>query len=71
VRLGDNSATRLMYLDSWRLFQGARNAPFSVDDVDDARRKRQRFLRVTPENLNRVLALTGESLVESRRWFLF
>jgi two-component system, chemotaxis family, sensor histidine kinase and response regulator WspE len=29
--------------------------------------KHQRFLRVTPENLNRLLALTGESLVESRR----
>ncbi len=36
-------------------------------DVDDAKRKHQRFLRVTPENLNRLLALTGESLVESRR----
>ena len=36
-------------------------------DVDDANRKHQRFLRVTPENLNRLLALTGESLVESRR----
>jgi len=41
--------------------------PSPSNDVDDARRKRQRFLRVTPENLNRVLALTGESLVESRR----
>jgi two-component system, chemotaxis family, sensor histidine kinase and response regulator WspE len=37
------------------------------NDGDDAKRKRQRFLRVTPENLNRVLALSGESLVESRR----
>ena len=37
------------------------------NDVDDAKRKHQRFLRVTPENLNRLLALTGESLVESRR----
>jgi two-component system sensor histidine kinase and response regulator WspE len=36
-------------------------------DVEDAKRKHQRFLRVTPENLNRLLALTGESLVESRR----
>jgi two-component system, chemotaxis family, sensor histidine kinase and response regulator WspE len=36
-------------------------------DADDARGKHQRFLRVTPENLNRLLALTGESLVESRR----
>jgi two-component system sensor histidine kinase and response regulator WspE len=41
--------------------------PSPSKDVDDAKRKRQRFLRVTPENLNRVLALTGESLVESRR----
>jgi two-component system sensor histidine kinase and response regulator WspE len=41
--------------------------PAPSNDVDDAKRKRQRFLRVTPENLNRVLALTGESLVESRR----
>src|SRR5271165_2642997 len=37
------------------------------NDVDDAKQKHQRFLRVTPENLNRLLALTGESLVESRR----
>jgi two-component system sensor histidine kinase and response regulator WspE len=36
-------------------------------DVDDTKRKHQRFLRVTPENLDRLLALTGESLVESRR----
>jgi two-component system sensor histidine kinase and response regulator WspE len=36
-------------------------------DIDEAKRKHQRFLRVTPENLNRLLALTGESLVESRR----
>ena len=36
-------------------------------DGDDAKQKHQRFLRVTPENLNRLLALTGESLVESRR----
>jgi two-component system, chemotaxis family, sensor histidine kinase and response regulator WspE len=41
--------------------------PSPSNDVDDAKRKHQRFLRVTPENLNRVLALTGESLVESRR----
>ena len=34
---------------------------------NDAKQKHQRFLRVTPENLNRLLALTGESLVESRR----
>jgi len=34
---------------------------------DDTKRKHQRFLRVTPENLNRLLALTGETLVESRR----
>jgi two-component system, chemotaxis family, sensor histidine kinase and response regulator WspE len=31
----------------------------------------QRFLRVTAENLNRILALTGESLVESSRFGLF
>jgi two-component system sensor histidine kinase and response regulator WspE len=36
-------------------------------DGKDAKQKHQRFLRVTPENLNRLLALTGESLVESRR----
>ena len=36
-------------------------------EVNDAPPKHQRFLRVTPENLNRLLALTGESLVESRR----
>jgi two-component system, chemotaxis family, sensor histidine kinase and response regulator WspE len=35
--------------------------------VNNAPQKHQRFLRVTPENLNRLLALTGESLVESRR----
>ena len=34
---------------------------------NNGRQKHQRFLRVTPENLNRLLALTGESLVESRR----
>jgi two-component system, chemotaxis family, sensor histidine kinase and response regulator WspE len=37
------------------------------NEVNDAAPKHQRFLRVTPENLNRLLALTGESLVESRR----
>ena len=36
-------------------------------DVNGANGEQQRFLRVTPENLNRLLALTGESLVESRR----
>src|SRR4029077_414515 len=45
--------------------------PSLSNDVGDAKRKRQRFLRVTPENLNRVLALTGESLVESRRLIPF
>jgi two-component system, chemotaxis family, sensor histidine kinase and response regulator WspE len=40
-------------------------------DVSEATRKRQRFLRVTPENVNRLLALTGESLVESRRLLPF
>jgi two-component system sensor histidine kinase and response regulator WspE len=34
---------------------------------NNGEQKHQRFLRVTPENLNRLLALTGESLVESRR----
>jgi two-component system, chemotaxis family, sensor histidine kinase and response regulator WspE len=37
------------------------------NEVNDVPPKHQRFLRVTPENLNRLLALTGESLVESRR----
>jgi two-component system sensor histidine kinase and response regulator WspE len=37
------------------------------NEVNGEQRKHQRFLRVTPENLNRLLALTGESLVESRR----
>ena len=36
-------------------------------EAEGAKRKHQHFLRVTPENLNRVLALTGESLVESHR----
>jgi two-component system, chemotaxis family, sensor histidine kinase and response regulator WspE len=40
---------------------------FPSYDDNDAKRTHQRFLRVTPENLNRLLALTGESLVESRR----
>lgn len=39
----------------------------SPNEADDAKRKNQRFLRITPENLNRLLALAGESLVESRR----
>ena len=37
------------------------------NQVDDAKRKHQSFLRVTPENFNRLLSLTGESLVEARR----
>jgi two-component system, chemotaxis family, sensor histidine kinase and response regulator WspE len=37
------------------------------NELDDAKRKHQRFLRVTPESLNRLVALAGESLVESRR----
>jgi two-component system sensor histidine kinase and response regulator WspE len=37
------------------------------DNVNGANGEHHRFLRVTPENLNRLLALTGESLVESRR----
>src|ERR1700730_15182569 len=36
-------------------------------EVNGANGEHRRFLRVTPENLNRLLALTGESLVESRR----
>jgi two-component system sensor histidine kinase and response regulator WspE len=36
------------------------------NEGDEKKQKHQRFLRVTPENLNRLLALTGESLVESR-----
>jgi two-component system sensor histidine kinase and response regulator WspE len=47
--------------------KGQAAIPSPSNDIDDAKRKRQRFLRVTPENLNRLLALTGESLVESRR----
>jgi two-component system, chemotaxis family, sensor histidine kinase and response regulator WspE len=39
----------------------------AVREELDSKGKHQRFLRVTPENLNRLLALTGESLVESRR----
>jgi two-component system, chemotaxis family, sensor histidine kinase and response regulator WspE len=38
-----------------------------LKDPDDGPQKHQRYLRVTPENLDRLLALTGESLVESRR----
>jgi two-component system, chemotaxis family, sensor histidine kinase and response regulator WspE len=38
-----------------------------ANKLDDAQRKHQRFLRVTPENLNRLVSLAGESLVESRR----
>lgn len=38
-----------------------------LTDPDDGPQKHQRYLRVTPENLDRLLALTGESLVESRR----
>ncbi len=41
--------------------------PAASKNGDDPQRKHQRFLRVTPENLNRLLALTGETLVESRR----
>ena len=36
-------------------------------EVNGAKGEHQRFLRVTAENLDRLLALTGESLVESRR----
>ncbi len=48
-------------------FQAEAAIATPAKDLDDAKRKHQRFLRVTPENLNRLLALTGESLVESRR----
>jgi two-component system, chemotaxis family, sensor histidine kinase and response regulator WspE len=79
VRLADASETVKKMVDSPQSKE--RNVFDSVDttfqaeaaiatpakDVDDAKRKHQRFLRVTPENLNRLLALTGESLVESRR----
>ena len=41
--------------------------PTPSNGGDDAKQNHQRYLRVTPENLNRLLALTGESLVESRR----
>jgi two-component system sensor histidine kinase and response regulator WspE len=47
--------------------QAERAIASPANEVNDAQRKHQRFLRVTPENLNRLLALTGESLVESRR----
>jgi two-component system sensor histidine kinase and response regulator WspE len=36
-------------------------------DAQETELRHQRFLRVTPENLDRLLALTAESLVESRR----
>jgi two-component system, chemotaxis family, sensor histidine kinase and response regulator WspE len=49
------------------LFEAEAALTTSSNEVDDAKRKHQRFLRVTPENLDRLLALAGESLVESRR----
>jgi len=46
-------------------------AEIAVNDLlkepGDGPQKHQRYLRVTPESLDRLLALTGESLVESRR----
>lgn len=47
--------------------KGSKTITVSTNGNDDKKQKHQRFLRVTPENLNRLLALTGESLVESRR----
>jgi two-component system, chemotaxis family, sensor histidine kinase and response regulator WspE len=38
---------------------------------DPKRQAQQRYLRLTPENVNRLLALTGESIVESRRLIPF
>jgi two-component system sensor histidine kinase and response regulator WspE len=49
------------------IFEAEAALTTSSNEVEDAKRKHQRFLRVTPENLNRLLALAGESLVESRR----
>ena len=47
--------------------EAAAAIPIQSKNGDDAERKHQRFLRVTPESLNRLLTLTGESMVESRR----
>jgi two-component system sensor histidine kinase and response regulator WspE len=47
--------------------QTAIAAPVSTPDVAVAREMTERVLRVTAQNLNRLLGLTGESLVESRR----
>jgi two-component system sensor histidine kinase and response regulator WspE len=47
--------------------EAAAAIPIPSKNGDDAKRKHQRFLRVTPESLNRLLTLTGESMVESRR----
>jgi two-component system, chemotaxis family, sensor histidine kinase and response regulator WspE len=43
----------------------------AAKDLDDPDRNHQLFLRVTPENVNRLLALSGESMVESRRLVSF
>jgi two-component system, chemotaxis family, sensor histidine kinase and response regulator WspE len=40
----------------------------SSKEAEEPKPSQQRFLRVTAENLNRILALTGESLVESSRF---
>jgi len=40
------------------------------NEGDEKKQKHQRFLRVTPENLNRLLALTGESLANGQ-WLRF
>ncbi len=51
--------------------EGAAAITTHAKEIDEKKQKHQRFLRVTPENLNRLLALTGESLVESRRLIPF
>jgi len=51
----------------WPAAAGEAAVTSPSNELDDAKRKHQRFLRVTPESLNRLVALAGESLVESRR----
>ena len=65
-------ATDTMFLDvGTSVSEGAAAIPTDAKEIDEKKQKHQRFLRVTPENLNRLLALTGESLVESRRLIPF
>ena len=65
-------ATDTMFLDvGTSVSEGAAAIPIHAKEIDEKKQKHQRFLRVTPENLNRLLALTGESLVESRRLIPF